>query len=148
MVDSHRPLNVFELLLPCILEGDIKLGSNETVTVAGDANAAGFGNAFEAYRHIYTITVNVTAVQDDVPNIDTNAKLDPLLVWHVSVTLGHSVLHIESTAHGVHDAAELGQQAITGVLDNSPTVFGDLRINQNAQMVLKPGVRPLLVHAG
>jgi hypothetical protein len=40
-----------------------------------------------------------------------------------------------------------GQHPVAGVLDNPSTVFGDFRIHEQAQMVLKLCVRPLFVHA-
>jgi hypothetical protein len=68
-------------------------------------------------------------VDDDVADMDADAKLNPPFVWHVGVSLGHTPLHIDSTTHRIHYAAELSQQPVTGVLDYSPTMLGDLRID-------------------
>jgi hypothetical protein len=84
-------------------------------------------------------------VEHDIADIDADAKLDPLLLWHIGIALGHAPLHIDRTTHHVHDAAELGQQAISGVLDNPPTVLGDLGIDERAQVILEPGVRALFI---
>jgi hypothetical protein len=56
--------------------------------------------------------------------------------------LGHAALDIESTPDRIHHAAELSEQPISGVLDDPPTVLSDLGIDERAQMVLEPGVRP------
>src|SRR5262249_27681877 len=77
-----------------------------------------------------------------------NAELDPLLLWHLGVTLRHAALDIDGTPHRVHDAAELSQQPISGVLDNPPSVLSDLGIDKGTQVILEPSVRALLVKAG
>src|SRR5262249_28109461 len=59
-----------------------------------------------------------------------------------------AVLNIKGTPYRVHHAGELGQQPISGVLDDAPTVLSDLGIDERAQMVREPGVRSLLVLAG
>jgi hypothetical protein len=61
------------------------------------------------------------------------------------VTLRHAALDINSAADRVHYAAELGQQPVSSVLDNPPTVLSDFGIEQETQVVLEPGVRAFLV---
>jgi hypothetical protein len=62
--------------------------------------------------------------------------------WRTLIAADHR------TAHRVHNAAELGQHPVAGVLDNPPTVLGDLGIDKKAQVVLELRVRALFVHAG
>src|SRR5262249_6556271 len=112
------------------------------------ADAAGLRNTFQPCGHVHAIAEDVATVDHHIADIDADAKLDPLLLGHVRVALGHASLDIDSAAHRVHDAAELSQQAIAGALDNAPTVLRDLGINEGAQVVREPGVRPLFVQAG
>jgi hypothetical protein len=86
-------------------------------------------------------------IDDDVADIDADAKLDALLMWHVGVTLRHATLNIDGTTHRVHDAVELGQQPIAGVLDDPPTVLRDLGIDEGTQMVLELDVGGLFIEA-
>jgi hypothetical protein len=81
---------------------------------------------------------------DDAPD----AELDAVLPWHAGVALGHAALNVDGTAQRVHDAAKLGQHPIPGVLDDPATVFGDLRIDERPQMILKLDVRAFFVRAG
>jgi hypothetical protein len=67
--------------------------------------------------------------------------------WQFGIALGHSPLDIKGTPHRIHHAAELSQHPVTGVLDNPPTVLGDLGIDEGAQMVLELGVRPFFIQA-
>src|SRR5262249_10136357 len=114
----------------------------------GDANGTRLRNTFQSCRHVHAIAEDVAMVEHDIPDIDPNAELDPLLLGHVGVPLGHSLLNINRTAHRVHYAPELSQQSIAGILDNIPTVLSDLRIDQRAQVVLKLGVRSFFVQPG
>src|SRR5262249_38384576 len=66
----------------------------------------------------------------------------------IDITLDYSALDLQSAAQGVHDACKLSEQPISGVLDDPATVLSDLGIDQGAQVVGEPGVRPLFIQAG
>jgi len=146
--DPHWPCDVLELPFACILEGDIELTPNLPVRILGETNATGLRNAFQPCGHVHAIAEDVATVENDVPDIDPNAELDPPFLRHVGIALGHAALDIDGTPDRVHYAAELSQQPISGVLDNPPTVLGYLGIDEGAQVVLELGVRALFVHAG
>jgi hypothetical protein len=48
-------------------------------------------------------------------------------------------------AHRVPHALELGEEAVTGVLDYPTAVFGDLGVHQLPEIRLEAFVRPLLI---
>jgi hypothetical protein len=64
---------------------------------------------------------------------------------HLGVPFGHAPLNIKRATDRVHNAAELGQESIAGILDDSPAVFTDFWIDYGAQMVCELGVCPLFV---
>src|SRR5262249_15402375 len=66
---------------------------------------------------------------------------------HALVALRHASLYMDRAAHCVHDAAELDQHPITGGFDDTPTVFGDAGIKNDAQMLPQTNDRPLLIDA-
>src|SRR5215469_4650554 len=80
-----------------------------------------------------------------VTKTSRTAELDALLSWGARIALGHPPLHFHGAPDGVNDARELGQEAVTGVLDDAPPVFADLRLDQVSQVRLDPFVRPLLI---
>jgi hypothetical protein len=139
--------DVLEVMLTGILDCDVELAVNLPVGIIGHANATGLRNPFQPCGHVHAVTEDVATVDHYVPDIDADAKLDPLLLWHAGVALRHATLDIEGTAHRVHYAAELGQQPISGLLDNPAAVFGNLRVDKRAQMVLELGVRAFLIQA-
>src|SRR5262249_16158242 len=79
----------------------------------------------------------------DVAKIGSDTELDPLLLLDGGIAL--SPLDIDSASHRVDDTAELGQQPVADVLDDAPSVFGDLRINYGAEVILELGVCSFLV---
>jgi len=113
--------------------------------VAGNANATAIRDAFEPRRNVGAAPKNIASIFDDVANVDTNPELNPLILRHLGVTLSHPALNLDRTAHRLHDTAELGQQPISSVLDNPPTVLGDLRIEEGAQVILELGVRSFFI---
>jgi hypothetical protein len=49
-------------------------------------------------------TEDVTTVGDDVADIDADAKLGPIRLWHVGIAFDHAPLDVKRTALRVHDA--------------------------------------------
>ena len=91
----------------------------------------GLRQALQPRRHVHAIAEDVITVDDDVVDIDADAKLDPLLQWHVGIAFGHPALDIKSTAHRVHDAAKLSQQPIAVFLTTRPrcsAILGSTRV--------------------
>jgi len=56
-------------------------------------------------------------------------KLDAALGRETGVALGHAVLHLNGAAHGVDDAAELDEDAVTGALHHAAVMHSDGRID-------------------
>src|SRR5258707_15452188 len=120
MVNSHWVLDVLELLLASILESDIEFAPSVLLHPTRHADATGLCKALHACRHVHAITEDVATVDHYVADIDADAKLDALFLWHVDVALSHAALDINRTTHRVHYAAELSQQPISGVFDDTP----------------------------
>src|SRR5215471_3977753 len=56
-------------------------------------------------------------------------------------------MHLDRTAHGIHDTRKFCDQAVAGVLDDPAVMLPDLRIDQLAQMRLEAFVRAFLIGA-
>ena len=65
-----------------------------------------------------------------------------MIFGHLGLSIDHRALDLHSTADGIHDARELGKEAVAGVLHDPAAVLLDLRINQLAEVGLEPRVRP------
>src|SRR3954453_1046832 len=82
------------------------------------------GSAIASSRAaILTPSPTVILVYDDVTDVYSNAKVDPLLRRHVRVFGCHTTLELGRTFSGVHGAGELDQYAIArGLHDASSMV--------------------------
>ena len=79
-IDLHRPLDVLELLLAEILEGDIELARASDRARRRDADAAGLGQRFKPRGDVDAVAIDVAVLDDDVAEIDADAKHDAPVV--------------------------------------------------------------------
>jgi len=75
-VGSHRPGDVFDFPFAHVFEEEIKLVADLVANNSANAYAAGLRQGFEAGGYVYAITVNVLIVDDDVADVQADAKLD------------------------------------------------------------------------
>src|SRR5208283_3601428 len=131
-IDTHRPGNVFDVLLAEILECEIELVTDLVAHDPADADSAGLGQGFEAGGDIDAVAINVALVDDDVAEVDADAELYPFVGRHVGVAPDHFALDLDGIAHRIDDAGELGQEAVAGGLDDAAPVLGDLGVAELA----------------
>ena len=86
-------------------------------------------------------------LNDHVTEINADAEPDAALFVHVRLTVDHSSLELHGASHRIHHARELGQQAVAGVLYGAPSMLGDFRVHQLAEVRLQAFVRALLIGA-
>ena len=71
-----------EGLRPHIITDNLDLAPNLSMGVIGHANGARFGDAFKAGGNVDAIPEDVVVVDDDVADVDADAKFDPLILRH------------------------------------------------------------------
>ena len=62
---------------------------------------------FQTRRHIHPVAIDVAAVDDDVTDIDADAKRDPLLWIDLCVASRHPALDLNGATQRVDHAPEL-----------------------------------------
>jgi hypothetical protein len=112
-----------------------------------DADPAGLGKGLQPCRHIDAVAKDVVALDDDVAEIDANAKPDAALVGYIGLAVNHPALHLGRTAHRVDDTRKFCEQSVAGMFDRAATVLRDLRVYQLVQMRPDAFVRARLVSA-
>jgi hypothetical protein len=80
--------------------------------------------------------------------VDADAKLNAALRRQASIALDHPVLHINSAAHGIDNASELDENAVSSPLNDAAVMRRDGGIEQIAPQPAQPRKRPLLVGTG
>jgi hypothetical protein len=127
----------------------LQLFAHLSIGVFGQADPAGFGDAFQTRGDIDAVAHQVAVgFLDHVAEVNADAEFDPPLLRQAGVSLGHAVLNFDGAAHGLDHAPEFDQSAVAGALDDTPAMRGDGRIDQVATQRPQPRERPLLVGAG
>ncbi|CAN5303420.1 hypothetical protein BH18GEM1_BH18GEM1_14270 [soil metagenome] len=113
----------------------------------GDADAPGFGDAFQSRRDVDAIAEDVVVLDDHVPKVDAGVEKELSLLRKVGIAPRHGLQDLDGTAKGVDHAREFDQQAVTGCLHEAAAVGLDLRVDQLGTVRLQAGQRSLLVDA-
>ena len=90
----------------------------------------GSAKDFKPSRYVDAIAVDIVALDDNIADIDADAKNDPPVFWFWGIAFAHSQLNCHGTFESVYHAGELNQRAVTHKLDGTATVFSDFWIDQ------------------
>ena len=74
------------------------------------------GKTLQACCDIYAIAEDVSAIDDNIADIDAHAELDTPVRRHLGVALRHRALDLDGATHRIHHAREFHQHS-------SPVVF-------------------------
>jgi len=146
-INAHRASNIFEALLPHVLEGVGQLVAHLIAHYPADADITGLCQCFEPSGYVNTVAKDVLGFDDNVAEINPHSEADALVFGGIGIPVDHPALDLYSTADRLHDTAEFHQHAVASVLCDAPTMLLDLRIDQLLEMRLEPLVGALLVLA-
>src|SRR5215831_3812053 len=95
---------------PMSSKGEVEPACGILLHPRRDADPAGLGQAFEACRDVDAIAKDVAVLDDDVTDVDADAKLDAVVGRDAGITPGHLALHLDGTAQRIHHTAKLDEQ--------------------------------------
>src|SRR6516164_2179755 len=133
-VYAHRAGDVLDPLLAQILEDKGQPIAHVIINGIRYEHPTGIGQGFDPRRNIDPVSINVVALDDDIAKVDPDAKLEPLTNRDTRVALCHAALHLDCAADRIDDARKFHQYAVTGRLDDSAAVLGDLGIDKGASV--------------
>src|SRR5262245_33721623 len=115
---------------------------------AGNENAARIGDAFEPRGDVYTIAIEIAALDHYVAKVDADAKHDLKVIGQIVICERHLLLQLDRTLDGVDSAGEFDQHPIAGNLEDTPLVFRDERLKHvfAARLERGEGSRLILFH--
>jgi hypothetical protein len=128
-VDPHEPGDVLETLFAQILEGEVEPAGGVLLHPRRDADAAGVSQPFEPRGDIDPIAENVAVLDDDVADIDADAKFDALSGRDARGPIRQRLLHLGRAAQRVDDAGEFDEQPVAGGLDQPTAMRRGLRVD-------------------
>jgi hypothetical protein len=126
------------MLLAHVVEGKVRQAMDLVVHGAGDANAAGSGERLQPRRDVDSGAVNVVALEDDLAEVDADAKLEAPVARHAAVACRHRVLDLDAASNRISDARELRQPSVTRGLDDPSAKPLRLRVDDLAAHGLQP----------
>ncbi len=82
---AHRFRDILQVLRTHILKGEIDLPADLTLCVVRDANATRLRNPLKASGDVDAVPKDIVVIDDDVTDVDADAKFDPLDLRHRSI---------------------------------------------------------------
>jgi hypothetical protein len=128
--DPHRFRDILQRLRTHILKGDFYLATNLPVNIVGDADAARLRDSLKAHCNIDAVTKDIIIFDDNITDVNADPKFNPLDLRHIDILFGHAALNFDSAAYGIHDAAELDESAVPGILDDAAAMISDFGIEE------------------
>ena len=126
-------------MLAGVLEGEIELVAHLVAHHPIYADPARLRQGFEPCRDVHSVTIDVTAILNDVAEIDPDTELNALLFRHSGVAFSHLVLNLYGAPHRVDNACELDEQPVASRLDDAPAMLFDFRVGKLASQLLQRG---------
>jgi hypothetical protein len=144
---ANRPSNILDSLLAAVLEGEVEFVAHLVAHDPADADPARLRQGFKPRRDIDAIAENVPAVNDDVAEVDADAKLDRRPAG--TAALRTAISRCTSTAQRTASTTLANSTRIPSpvVLTMRAAMLLDLRIGQFAPDRLQRRERPFLVGA-
>jgi hypothetical protein len=94
---------------------------------AGHEHAARVRERLQPGGDVDAVAVDLRVVVDDIAEVDADAKAHASLLGHGLIARGHDGLDLDRAFGGTDDAGKLGEDAITGGVDDAPSEPGDQR---------------------
>ncbi len=113
-----------------ILEDQVGSVPHLIVYRARDTQPPRLREALQSGSHVYAVTVDVVAVDDDIAEVDTDPESNALVLGQAVIVLGNSLLDLGCRGHGIDNAGELRQHAISHQLDDTAAMLGYLWIDE------------------
>ena len=125
-------------MFPQIFKLEPGFAPDLVVNVGGNADTAGLGYCFQSFCDIYSVTMDVFAVNDDVAEVDSDAKFKASTINLFFIALCHFLLNINGAFNRRQHIRKFGQESVTGVFDDATLVTFNAGINDFAAF-LAPG---------
>ncbi len=128
-VHLNRLRNVLEALRAEILKSQGQLSLYLIISLAGNPNAAGLGQAFQPRGDVHPITVDVIAIDNHIAQMYADSEQHLAVFGHTEIAGSDLLLNRRSTANRLDHTAEFGQDAVTHHLYDTPAMLDDRRFN-------------------
>jgi hypothetical protein len=143
----NGPLDVLERQASEVAEIRLEPAGDSIVNVAGDHDFSSRSLALQASGDVHTIAIEVVALDDQVAQMQADAKHDPGLFGLLPVGLGHGLLKLDGGTQRIHGTGKLCKCPVPGQLDQPAAMPGHRRLEPFLPMCAQPGQRATLIPA-
>src|SRR6266403_2846804 len=99
-------------------------------SIVGNANPTRLCDPFETHCNIDPITKDIIVCDDNITDVNADAKFDPFVLRHIGILFRHAALDFVGTSQGIDHACELDESAVSGVLDDASAMISDFGIKK------------------
>src|SRR5262249_19822942 len=96
--------------------------------------------------NIDAIAVDIAFINDNVTDVDADAKFEPAILGNDTITLRHFVLYFHGATSGIDRAGKFNESGIPGSIDDAAAMFLRLQSDQFAAG-LKVSESPFIIAA-
>ena len=126
-IGADRTGDILQALLAEVGKFRADLAIHLIVGRRRQTDAAGFSDALEPRRNIDAIAEDVVHANDDVADVDADAKQNPLVSRIADREPVDAALELHGGPHRIDRAGEFGEEAVPGILDDAAAVLDDHR---------------------
>ena len=114
---------------------------------AGDADTAWLRHRLQTRGDVHPVAIDVVSLDNDVAEIDADAKPDLLCFGRALIAVGHPALDRGGALDGIDDAGELDERAVAHELDDAAMELLDRGVDQFPAATLQSRKRADLILA-
>src|SRR5262252_10020058 len=107
-------------MLSEVLKADVQAAGRLLLHAGGNANAARVRDFFNPGGNVHAVTKNATFFYNNVAEVDADTKTHAALRFDRCIALGHGLLDGERALNRLHDTCELGENPVSGGVDDAP----------------------------
>src|SRR5216684_1107551 len=113
----HRFGDILQRLRTQILKRNIYLATNLPMCIVRNADTARFCDPFETHRNIDPVTKDIVFFDNNITEVNADAKFDPFVLRHIGILFCHAALDFVGTSHGVDTLPRVGPAFLTRGID-------------------------------
>ncbi|SFV07928.1 hypothetical protein SAMN05192541_113170 [Bradyrhizobium arachidis] len=133
----HRLGDILQGMSADIVEPNLDLVPDIVIGGVRDDDAARLGEGFEAYGDVDPVAKDIIISDDNITDVNTDAKFDPPILRHVGGLLSHTTLDFVGTSHGVDRACKLNKGPVSSILDDTSVMLRDFGVDKRPSKSLK-----------
>src|SRR5262249_5157587 len=125
LIHPHRSRDILKLLLARILKIYVDLAAHLTVSVVGNADTAGLGNAFQPRGNINAVAEDILVLDHDIADVNAYSQFDALVGLHARIAFSHATLNVDGAPRSVDRTDKFDQHTVARTFYDPAPILRD-----------------------